>query len=208
MNQNPGKEPMLVTKGEPNVLWRQWYAANNNMPIEHARNVQVAKIADLGEPSLTNASGGPNLTWCLWYRIRNKVSKNVALSICKKMIAGTYEGNAKLHLAIDVHYRKVVREECRDRGEKPPIFFPRNPYIVIAGESIPLNNRLGNGEKTIERLGQTALGRQEIGRICLMGKEYADAIKTLVENSNQGSPDQSSKTFQQESRQVQNNSVR
>lgn len=177
------KEPPLITKGEPNLLWRQWYAANNHMDVEHARNVQMAKIADMPEPPLANASGGPNLSWTLWYRIKNKVSKNVAISICKKMIAGTYEGNAKLNEAIDVHYRKVVREEYRERGEKPPVFFPHNPYIMVAGEKISLHKRLGNGEKTLEQLGRTVIGRQEIGRICLMGKEYSDAIKSMVEGT-------------------------
>ncbi|MNM47268.1 hypothetical protein D3C81_582310 [compost metagenome] len=184
MSQPVDKEPILVAKGEPNLLWRQWYAALHNMDIEHARNVQMAKIADMAEPSLRNSSGGPNLTWTLWYRVKNKVSKNVAVSICKKMIAGTYKGNAKLNLAIDVHYRKVIRDEHRERGEKPPVFFPHNPYIVIAGKTINLHKRLGNGEKTLEQLSRTVIGRQEIGRITLMGKEYADAIKNLVEGMN------------------------
>lgn len=89
------KEPHLIdAKGEMNtVAWSAWYRANN--PSVNAMQTQYAfneRVQSLPEPELTTASGKPNPVWIKWYRLRKKVSSNVALSTCKKLIQAKAEG--------------------------------------------------------------------------------------------------------------------
>lgn len=178
------EELPLISKGEPNLLWRQQYARDNNMPVEHARMVQMDRIMKMPEPSYATSSGKVSATWTLWYRVQHNVSRNIAIRVGQSKIDGTYQGNKKLNLGLDRELRKMAKEDADRKGEKRPQFFHRNPYLMLRGEKIELDGRLGDGEKTVEQLGKTKLGRSEIGRIVLLSKEHSEAIKALVAKIN------------------------
>lgn len=180
MSQAVANTPSLIAKGEPNLLWRQWYAQRQGVSVEHARMVQIAKIRDMPEPALTTGSGNPSAAWSLWYRVQHNVSKNIANRIRNAKIDGTFVPDKRQQRDVDRYLRKVDKEEEK-RGSPIPI--PRHqhkPFIMLAGEKVFLDGRLGSGEVTLERLGKTKLGRQEIGRLVLLSKEYADIIKAMV----------------------------
>lgn len=174
----------LISKGEPNLLWRQQYARDNNMPVEHARMVQMDRISKMPEPPYATSSGKPNATWILWWRVKHTVSRNVALCICQSKIDGTYRGNKKLNDGLDRELRKMAKEDADRKGEKRPPAFHKNPFLMLGGEKIKLDGRLGDGEKTIEDLGRTAIGRSEIGRIVLISEKHSEAVKALVTKMN------------------------
>jgi hypothetical protein len=171
-----GKEPLLISKGEPNLLWRQWYAKQVRITVEQARKVQCERISDMPEPSLKAPSGLPSANWCLWWRIKHNVSKNIALRICKAKIDGTYVEAKRQQRDVDRYLRKLDREEDSRTFDMRSARFQYKPYVIIGEEKVYIDGRLGSGEVNIVRLCGSKLGVKELTRIQNLNEACANAV--------------------------------
>lgn len=118
--------------------------------------------------------------WLLWYRVREQVSKNIAHSICVSKINGTFIQNKRRTHENDRYLRKLDKDAIKRGLPMPSPRHQHKPYLILDGEKLMLDGRLGGGEVTIERLSKTKLGRQELGRIALLGEKYSSAIKAFI----------------------------
>jgi len=123
------------------------------------------RINSLPEPPLTTASGKPNPTWIVWYRSRKSIGSKAAENICKAKIRGDYEPGKDLNRRIDSMARTLERQEAKARKIAFGPVFRRQPWIVLMGKRFDLDGRLGNGEKTVDDLSRTKIGKRELERV-------------------------------------------
>lgn len=176
------KEPPLIAKGEPNMLWRNWYSRQVGMGVEQARLVQMDRIKRMEEPSLTTASGKPNPSWVLWWRAQHNVSKNIALSICQGKIDGTYVKDKRLNLEVDGYLRKLDRQQGLAKRNSS-MASPRHnnkPFIMIKDRRIEVDGRLGSGEIPLGRLCNSKLGLKELERIQNLDDVCENAVLAVL----------------------------